>query len=262
VSQPEALLRVLARAAPGDEAEEQLRARFAELFPLGYEEERRGDGRLLLAAYAGAPLELPDGLGGWRIETVARGWEHRWREFHHGAQIAGRLWVGPPWERPPAGLAPVVIDPGRAFGTGQHGTTAGCLELLCRLAPRGSVLDLGCGSGVLAIAAARLGFSPVLACDNDQLAIAATRLNAGANDVVVEAFAADVLHDELPDAELWLANILHGPLVELFARPRARPQRAIVSGLRLHESVVPSGYREAARVERDGWLAVLLERQA
>jgi ribosomal protein L11 methyltransferase len=261
VSDRDALLRVSAAAAPGDEAEEQLRARFADLFPLGYEEERGDGGRLLLAAYTGTPIKLPDGLGGWTIEAVETGWEDRWREFHHGAQIGGRLWVGPPWEEAPAGLPAVVIDPGRAFGTGQHGTTAACLELLLDVEPRGSVLDLGCGSGVLAIGAARLGFAPVTACDNDPLAVSAARENAAANGVAIEVVAADVLTDELPPADLWLANILHAPLIALFERPAARPARAIVSGIRLHEPVVPYGYREAARVEREGWLAQLLERE-
>ena len=79
--------------------------------------------------------------------------------------IVGPLWVGPPWEEPQPGSTPVVIDPGRAFGTGAHETTRLCLELLLEVA-RGSFLDVGCGSGVLAIAAAKLGFAPVVALDS------------------------------------------------------------------------------------------------
>ena len=82
----------------------------------------------------------------------------------------GPLWIGPPWESAPADALAVVIDPGRAFGTGAHATTRLCLELLLD-APRGSVLDVGCGSGVLAIAAARLGFGPVAAVDVDEIAV-------------------------------------------------------------------------------------------
>src|SRR5205814_789757 len=101
---------------------------------------------------------------------------------HGGA--AGRLWVGPPGEPPPAGLVPVVVDPGRAFGTGAHPTTRLCLELLQELAP-GSLLDVGCGSGVLSIAAAKLGFAPVSAVDLDAVALEVTKANAAANGVDV-----------------------------------------------------------------------------
>ena len=87
---------------------------------------------------------------------VEDGWEDRWRKFHRPVRV-GRLWVGPPWETPPADALAVVIDPGRAFGTGAHPTTQLCLELLQELEP-GSLLDVGCGSGVLSVArrAARL----------------------------------------------------------------------------------------------------------
>ena len=93
-----------------------------------------------------------------RVESapVEPCWEDRWRTFHHGVRIAG-LWIGPPWELAPSGVPAVVIEPGRAFGTGAHPTTRACVELLAR-GERGSVLDAGCGSGVLAIAAAKLGF--------------------------------------------------------------------------------------------------------
>jgi ribosomal protein L11 methyltransferase len=257
--EPGVLLRARLTAQDGAEAEETLRARAAEAFPAGFEEERDEAGRLVVAGYGAAPLRLPDGLGSWTVDVVEAGWETRWRAFHHGAPV-GRLWVGPPWERPGPGLVPVVIDPGRAFGTGQHGTTRACLELLCEIEPDGAVLDLGCGSGVLAIAAARLGFAPVRACDLDPLAVAATQLNAAANGVEVEVFEADVLREPLPAAALWLANILRRPLEQLFARTDARPLRAILSGIRLDEPVVPEGYREVARAERDGWLALHLER--
>ena len=102
-------------------------------------------------------------------EPVEAGWEDRWKEFHRPAR-AGGLWIGPPWEPPPAGEPAVVVDPGRAFGTGAHPTTRACIELLARL-ERGSLLDAGCGSGVLAVAAARLGFAPVFAVDADPVAV-------------------------------------------------------------------------------------------
>jgi ribosomal protein L11 methyltransferase len=255
----EPLLRATLRAPGGDEVEEALRERMGALFAAGYEEERDAAGVLWLSAYVVSEDALPDDLGPWSVEPVARDWETRWRTFHRGGPVGGRLWVGPPWERPAPGLLPVIIDPGRAFGTGSHPTTLACLELLLAVPPGGPVLDLGCGSGVLSIAAARLGFGPVVARDVDALAVGATRANATVNGVDVDVALGNVLRDPLPPAPLWLANILRRPLEELFARPDARPRRAILSGLLLSEAFTPSGYRETARVERDGWVALLVE---
>ena len=164
---------------------------------------------------------------------------------------AGRLWIGPPWcePEPPA----VVIDPGRAFGTGAHGSTRAALELLQRLEPA-PALDLGCGSGVLSIAALLLGFRPLQAFDIDPLAVDATRRNAKCNGVVVEAARADVLTDLLPPAPLWLANLeLH--LLEPLLRRSDVPPRVLVSGL-LETQTVGGG----ERVVVDGWAAELVER--
>ena len=116
-----------------------------------------------------------------RWTTWREGWEDGWRAFHHGVRV-GRLWVGPPWENAPADAVAVVIDPGRAFGTGAHATTRLCLELLQEVEPT-SLLDVGCGSGVLSVAAAKLGFAPVRAVDIDEVALETTRANAAANGV-------------------------------------------------------------------------------
>ena len=136
---------------------------------------------------------------------MAPGWEDEWRRFHVPV-VVGPLWVGPPWYTPPAGLIPVVIDPGRAFGTGAHETTRLCLELLREL-PRGALLDVGCGSGVLAIAAAKLGFEPVVALDVEAAAVEATLRNAAANGVELEARAADALVGDLPRVDVVVANV-------------------------------------------------------
>jgi ribosomal protein L11 methyltransferase len=133
------------------------------------------------AVYADEP---PLGFDVVEVEDVADGWEDAWRGFHHGVQV-GRIWVGPPWEAPPADALAVVIDPGRAFGTGAHATTRLCLELLQGVEPT-SLLDVGCGSGVLSVAAAKLGFAPVTAVDIDEVALEVTRANAAANDVEVD----------------------------------------------------------------------------
>src|SRR5262249_49646058 len=150
----------------------------------------------------------------------------------------GRFWVGPPWELPEAvpGFQPGVggfaadassqpetisIEPGRAFGTGSHPTTRLTLELLQTLEP-GSLLDVGCGSGVLSIAAAKLGFAPVLAVDLDEAAVEATRANAEANEVTVEARLADALTDELPRVDVALANVALDVVERLLKRLSAQ----------------------------------------
>src|SRR5207237_4668829 len=111
---------------------------------------------------------LLEACGRTDATDVEAGWEERWREFHRPVRI-GRLWIGPPWEAPPGDALAVIIEPARAFGTGAHPTTRLCLELLVELRSElgaaTAVLDIGCGSGVLSIAAAKLGFAPVRAVD-------------------------------------------------------------------------------------------------
>jgi ribosomal protein L11 methyltransferase len=252
-------IRALARPSePDAEAIEALRVRASELLPGGFEELEQ-DGRLQVVAYAETAEALPDELGPWTVEQVGSDWADRWREFHHGRTVAGRLFVGPPWEDPPAGLPAVVIDPGRAFGTGGHPTTLASLELLASLPPGGPLLDLGCGSGVLSIAALRLGFAPVLACDVDPVCIEVTRENAERNGVALDPFVADAIADPLPAAPLWIANILRGPLEQILARPDAAPL-VIVSGLLADESLAAPAFQLERRVVLDGWQAILLRR--
>ena len=118
---------------------------------------------------------------------VGEGWEERWKAFHEPVR-AGGLWIGPPWIAPPPGEPAVMVDPGRAFGTGAHPTTRACIELLARIEP-GSLLDAGCGSGVVAVAAARLGFAPVRAFDVDLVAVEVARETARGNEVAIDVFA-------------------------------------------------------------------------
>ena len=138
-----------------------------ELFPEGFEEVDRPQG-VELAAYtdAGGEERLWHFFGGARADDVEAGWEDRWRAFHQPVRV-GALWIGPPWETPPGDALAVVVDPGRAFGTGSHATTQLCLQFLQEL-ERGSLLDVGCGSGVLSIAAALLGFAPVVGVDIEE----------------------------------------------------------------------------------------------
>ena len=139
------------------------RALLLALAPSGFEE-LETDGRLELVVYADddeSERRIRAEFENVTSQPVEPGWEDAWRDFHRPVR-AGGLWVGPPWETPPPGEPAVVVDPGRAFGTGAHPTTRACIELLARRR-RTSVLDAGCGSGVLAVAAVRLGFGPVFA---------------------------------------------------------------------------------------------------
>jgi ribosomal protein L11 methyltransferase len=194
---------------------------------------------------------------GAQVSQVEPGWEQRWREFHRPARI-GPLWIGPPWQAAPAGAIAVTIDPGRAFGTGAHATTRLCLELLLG-APRGSVLDVGCGSGVLAIAAARLGFAPVTAVDSDELAVAAARANATANGVSVDVRLLDALTGPLPDADVALINIELAPVRAL--GPKLTVAHAVTAGYLAGDELELPGYEPLRRLERDGWAADLFARR-
>jgi ribosomal protein L11 methyltransferase len=197
-------------------------------------------------------------FGAGRAEAVSEDWVDRWRRFHRPARI-GPLWVGPPWESPPSDALAVVIDPGRAFGTGAHPTTRLCLELLLD-APRGSVLDVGCGSGVLAIAASRLGFAPVVAVDVDPTAVETSGATAAANGAAVDVRLADARTDTLPEAAVALVNVSLD-VVDLVA-PRIESPLLIASGYLASDVPGVAGRRSAGRRERDGWAADLLVRDA
>jgi ribosomal protein L11 methyltransferase len=213
------------------------------IFPEGVEE--------LDGAYAVYAEEPPLGFDVVAVDDVEEGWEDRWREFHHGVR-AGRLWVGPPWEEAPAdATAAVVIDPGRAFGTGAHATTRLCLELLQEVEPT-SLLDVGCGSGVLSIAGVKLGFAPVRAVDVDEVALEVTRSNAAANGVSVEIGA------ELRPANLGVMNIALDVVERML--PELPVERAITSGYLERDEPQVGGWRAVTRRVRDGWAADLLVR--
>jgi ribosomal protein L11 methyltransferase len=231
---------------PPDEVETAV-ARLLELVPAGHEVTPDG-----LAVYVDEQQldELRAAFPALTVEQVDEGWEDRWRAFHTGVRI-GPLWVGPPWEEPPAGAVAIVIDPGRAFGTGAHPTTRLALELLAELEP-GSLLDVGCGSGVIAIAAAKLGFAPVRAGDSDPVAVEVTRENAERNGVEVEAALLDARADELA-ADVVVANILLGVVEEL--APRVRCRRLVLSGYLTTDRPTVPGLFHVARRERDGWAA-------
>jgi ribosomal protein L11 methyltransferase len=237
--------------------------------------------RRLLEGYLGElrVLEIPIGPGTVAISRVPEeAWADAWRAHFRPLRIGRRLLVVPPWEQPAAGPGDgsptlIVIEPGRAFGTGSHGSTRTCLELLERALERERVeqaLDVGTGSGILAIAAARLGVVSVAAVDLDPDAVAAAAANAVRNGV------AGRVRVELGGPEAWagsaplvLANLLAPALVALapaLARCTTAPGRLIAGGLLVHEvpavtaSFVPEGFGLAEVVESEGWAALLLTR--
>jgi ribosomal protein L11 methyltransferase len=145
-------------------------------------------------------------------------WAESWKRFFHVLRVSGRVVIRPTWE--PYAAAPgecvIDLDPGMSFGTGQHGTTRACLAFIDRYAAAHngvSMLDMGCGSGILAIAAAKLGLTPVHAFDNDADAVAIARENAALNRVEI-AFDTCDLAANRRQAELVAANILAPVLID------------------------------------------------
>src|SRR3954453_18208935 len=199
------------------------------LAPAGVEEVELPDAGVVEYAVYGAPGELPElpdlraaageALVEVRTSEVADDWAERWRAFHRPVVVDGRLLVRAPWHESASGALPeVVIDPGQAFGTGGHATTRLCLELLLTLAPGGPLLDLGCGSGVLAIAAARLGWGPVTGLDHERASVEAAGANAAVNGVAVDVRRWDLRVDDVPTAPVVLANLVRPLLLVLADR--------------------------------------------
>lgn len=261
-------------------------AELLELAPGGIEEVAapNGDTNLIEYAIYGAAGELPDvgavqaAAGGavveMRSERVPDDWRERWKRFYHPLLIAGCLYVRPPWERAAerGGVVEVVIDPGQAFGTGTHPTTSMCLELLVNAAGRQrgflrfrrskSLCDLGCGSGVLAIAGAKLGLDPVVGLDLEHSALAESDRNARRNYVEIEFRRHDLREHKAPVADVVTANLTADLLVrvlELWSADGARPGRLIASGMleeeadRVHAALAGAGLRERRRFVEKGW---------
>ncbi len=271
------MIRLAVRCAP-DQAELVL-AELTVLAPNGVEEER-GPGYVEYAIYGGEG-ELPElgdldaAIGGGRVEVssteIPDDWADRWRDFHKPLLVAGRLWLRPSWEPPREGAIDVVVDPGRAFGTGAHPTTRLCLELLCELEAageaEGELVDLGTGSGVLAIAAAKLGWSPVRGYDHEPAALEAAAVNAAANDVAVEMERVN-LRERLPGlAPTVVANMTAPILAAVAEQMDASPGVLVCSGLlpaeqdEVSAAFADVGLDEVER-RRDGdWAALLLRRR-
>ena len=248
---------------------EPVLAELLDLVPAGLEE-RDVDAATVEYVLYGAPGELP-ALG--HVQAAAGGalvdvttselpddWSQRWRSFHTALDV-GPLRIRPPWEPPRAGALDVVIDPGQAFGTGAHPSTRLTLALLTQLRPQGPLADWGCGSGVLAVAAAKLGFEPVLACDHDPAAVEATAQAAAANGVTLDTARCDLREGPGPYAPVVLANLVRPLLLELAGHLGEPPRDLIVSGLEDGEAdEVAAAYPlgEAARRSAGGWTAIHL----
>ncbi len=293
----------LAVRVPRERAELVL-AELLELVPAGVEEVQLDSGMIEYAAY-GAPGELPslpdlsaavgDSLVEVSTSLLPDDWQERWRRFHRPVRVEAPVRVGggepsvsalrvrPPWEAPLArgerDVEEIVIDPGQAFGTGGHASTRLCLELLLGLTalepPAGGLLDIGTGSGVLAIAAARLGFAPVLGLDHERESVEAAQKNATANGVEIEVRRFDLLTQTLPwlDGEgappprgvVVVANLLRPLLLELARTVRSPPAHLLAGGLlaeEVEEVVGAFGERLGLRSRDErrcaGWAAVWL----
>jgi ribosomal protein L11 methyltransferase len=220
---------------------------------------------------AGFPEELLQGAN-QRVEILEdKDWEREWMQHYRPMPFGRRLWVCPSWLEPPDPTAVnLLLDPGLAFGTGTHPTTALCLgEMDGMELDQTSVVDYGCGSGILAVAALRLGAVRALGVDNDPQALVATRDNAGRNGVPVAALEVALPgafdHDSWShSADVVIANILAGPLVELadtllgFLKPGGT---LLLSGL-LESQAGALCEHYAGRIglavagERDGWVCL------
>jgi ribosomal protein L11 methyltransferase len=246
-------------------------AALLQLAPAGVEQVD-GDGYVEYAIY-GAPGELPSfprgeaEVGGNRVvvrgEEVADDWAERWRQYHQPVLVGGRVWIRPPWAPPRCGALDLVVNPGQAFGTGAHPSTRLCLELMLGLEPSGSLADLGCGSGVLAIAAAKLGFAPVVAVDSELAALEATRQNAHVNRVALHTVERHNLRTAPPPAAATVvANLTRPLLLRMAELWIEHPETLIVSGLLEPEAdEVATAFaplRERARRSLEGWSALLL----
>jgi ribosomal protein L11 methyltransferase len=256
----------------GEHAETALAA-LLDLLPGGLEERPLGDD-VEFATYAEAdalpdPAVLRDRLGGALAELsrapVPEDWARRWHA-HLGpvtVEEEGRaLTIRPPWV--PGDPGDLVVDPDVMFGAGTHPTTRLVLRLLLGCEPGGALCDWGAGTGVLAVAAARLGWAPVTALELDAAAVAVIAANGAANGVAIEARAADLTAEAAPWAPTVCANLFAPLLTALAASVERPPERLLLSGVLTGEAGAVAaawsarGLREARRLEEDGWAASLL----
>jgi ribosomal protein L11 methyltransferase len=229
------VIRLAVRCPPGQA--ELVLAELTVLAPNGVEEER-GPGYVEYAIYGGEG-ELPElgeidaAVGEGTVEVSATevpdDWADRWRDFHKPLLVGDRLWLRPSWEQPRAGAVDVVVDPGQAFGTGAHPTTRLCLEFLIELASAGEaagpLTDLGTGSGVLAIAAAKLGWGPISAYDHEVPALEAAATNAEANGISLSLERVN-LRERLPSLAPTVVANMTAPILNAVAARLEKLERS------------------------------------
>ncbi|MDD7569031.1 MAG: 50S ribosomal protein L11 methyltransferase [[Actinobacillus] rossii] len=220
----------------------------------------------ILTALQGSHL-LEQGFA-YKIEQIEdKDWEREWMDNFHPMKFGKRLWICPSWrEIPEPDAVNVMLDPGLAFGTGTHPTTALCLEWLDSLDLEGkTVIDFGCGSGILAIAALKLGAKSAVGIDIDPQAILASRNNAEANGVAdrLQLFLSDDKPADLK-ADVVVANILAGPLKELYPiisqLPKAQGNLGLSGILASQAQSVCEAYAQTFElepvVEREEWCRI------
>ena len=249
--------------------------RLLPLVPQGVHDLPAGDDRIELAVYGGGPpLAALESAVGAALVGIAESEvdddpeQRRLEAYGRREPIGGRVVVRPDGApRAGEGLLDLVIEGyGGVFGAGTHPTTEMCLELLLRLEPGGSFADLGCGTGVLAIAAAKLGWRPVLALDHEEMAVEAARANAWRNGVEVDVSQADLLEIPPPPAATLVANVPPKVHARLAERLPSEVRALIASGVvdeHLREAVAAygrAGLALEARIERRSWTAALLVR--
>ena len=271
------MIRLAVRCAP--EYAEAVMANLLELAPNGLEEER-GPGWVEFAIY-GPPGEVPDvgelqaAAGGSLVDVtttaVPDDWADKWTDFHRPIEVSGRIGIRPSWWEPKDGLIDVVVDPGRAFGTGGHPTTRLCLGLLVELEEAGeasgSIADWGTGSGVLGIAAAKLGWSPITGCDRELASLETARANAEANGVEMSIERVDVREGAPPVAPSVVANLTGNLLRDCaahLATAGESPDKLVCSGMLESEvdevvtAFEPTGLLESERRIEGDWGGLLL----
>jgi len=225
------------------------------------------------AILVGVQSQLDFDLPPFRIEIVEKkDWERAWMDHYHAMRFGSRLWICPSWQTPPDPQAVnLMLDPGLAFGTGTHQTTSLCLQWLDGADLQGkTVLDYGCGSGVLGVAALLLGAQSLLAVDNDPQALVATRDNAARNGCGdrIQVRLSDLTLPIEP-VDVVLANILAGPLIQLAPLLGAalKPGGFIVLAGLLEEQAVPvmAAYEPAVTflpsASHEGWWRLVGQRQ-